>query len=307
MTVFEASTSRLKRNPIPGFGFELINSVAPAQKALSLIDTAALYVDLQRGVVIYRGFADELQDFDDFVSAHSSRVTFDPARDAATSNTAEINAGTHEMGLHRENGNLPFNPDMQWFYCLEPAVRGSQTTFCDGTRVLHELSSTTRRTFEQRKIKYARRIPWANVQRFLSIELGLPIGEIDDSHLEQVNRDVEGQTYYRLDDHLIYSELRTAAITVSRFSGKDSFCNSLLGPSVNYEPPQISWEDGEEIDFQIWDEIKAVTARCTYDLFWERGDIVVVDNSRVMHGRRILDDPSRRIFGAQSYRKEAMS
>jgi len=34
----------------------------------------------------------------------------------------------------------------------------------------------------------------------------------------------------------------------------------------------------------------------------QKGDLVVIDNTRVMHGRRRLDDPSRRIFGAQSYR-----
>ena len=36
-------------------------------------------------------------------------------------------------------------------------------------------------------------------------------------------------------------------------------------------------------------------------------DVVVIDNSRVMHGRRRLADPGRRIFGAQSYRKGAIA
>jgi hypothetical protein len=298
------SSTSARRLPVPGFGFELITAERPDQKIAELTDTAGLYDDIARtGVVIYRGFADGLQDFNDFISAHSSRVTFDPARTPATENTAEINAGILEMGLHRENGNLPFTPDLQWFYCLKPAIRGSQTTFCDGVRVLHELSATVRREFEGRKIKYSRRIPWTNIRRFLSIEFQLPLEQIDEIHLDRVNNIVEGQLYERIDEHLILSELETYAIIKSCFSGRRAFCNSLLSPSVNYDPPKISWADGEEIDLAIWDEIKEVSSRLTYDLFWQRGDVVVVDNTRVMHGRRRLDDPSRRIFGAQSYKK----
>ena len=76
----------------------------------------------------------------------------------------------------------------------------------------------------------------------------------------------------------------------------------MLGPSVNYEPPRITWENGDDISLDIWDELKDVTERNTYSHFWKKGDIVVIDNTRVMHGRRRLDDQSRRIFGAQSYR-----
>jgi alpha-ketoglutarate-dependent taurine dioxygenase len=299
---------RFHRQPLPGFGFEFVESSSAKQKILGVIDTDELYGDLARsGVVIHRGFVDSLQDFNDFVSEHSLRVTFDPARRKSTENTAEIDAGRFEMGLHRENGNLPFSPDIQWFYCLVPAIIGAETTLCDGSRVLHEMSTATRRMFEQRKVKYARRIPWENVRRFLGVELQLPLEEISDDHLEWVNARVPGQVYRRMDASLVSTELTTSAIVTSRFSGRRAFCNSLLGPSVNYEPPRITWEDDTEIDFPVWDEIKDLTARYTYDFFWRQGDIVAIDNTRVMHGRRRLGDTARRIFGAQSYRKEAIA
>ncbi|CDH24553.1 TauD/TfdA family dioxygenase [Xenorhabdus bovienii] len=291
------------RQPTPCYGFECIYAVEPNTHILASISTYELYGDLAHsGVVIYSGFSDTLTDFNEFISAHSERVTFDPARKAATTNTAEIDAGLHEMGLHRENGNLPFNPDLQWFFCLAPASLGSETTMCDGQRVLFDLSPKTRKLFQTRKIRYSRRIPWSNVKRFLSVELQRPIEEISDNDLELVNQQIEGQTYRRIDQNLIHSQLVISAIETSCFSGKEAFCNSMLGPSVNYEPPLITWENGDDIPLDIWDEIKEVTARNTYNHFWKKGDIVVIDNTRVMHGRRRLDDPSRRIFGAQSYR-----
>ncbi|CAG9203510.1 TauD/TfdA family dioxygenase [Burkholderia vietnamiensis] len=308
MDVVDVVAARVQHKPLPRFGFELIESLEAGQKAIDLVDTDQLYEQLAHsGVVIFRNFADTLDDFNRFVSLHSARVTFDPARKTSTENTAEIDAGELEMGLHRENGNLPFTPDLQWFYCLEPARVGSETTICDGQRVLQELTPAVRRLFEQRQIKYSRRIPWPNVQRFLSVELQLPPHEVNDSHLEVVNQRVRGQHYRRLDQFLVSSERVTDAITTSCFSGRRAFCNSLLGPSVNYEPPLITWADGTDIDFEVWDEIKDVTARYTYDLFWNKGDVVVIDNSRVMHGRRRLADPGRRIFGAQSYRKGAIA
>jgi hypothetical protein len=132
-------SSSFCRKPMPRFGFEMVENLKSEQKIAHSFDTSQLYDDLARsGVVIYRGFADSLGDFSELVSDHSSRITFDPARKASTENTAEIDAGHLEMGLHRENGNLPFTPDLQWFYCLEPATIGSETTICDGTRVLQE-------------------------------------------------------------------------------------------------------------------------------------------------------------------------
>lgn len=292
------------RQPIPCYGFETIYAETNSEKLLDLIDKECLYKDLAHsGAVIYKGFSDSLNEFNEFIKINSSKVTFDPARKASTSNTAEIDAGIYEMGLHKENGNLPFSPDIQWFYCLEPANKGSQTTLCDGEQVLFELPREIRQMFEQRNIRYSRRIPWGNVKKFLSIELSLPIEEINDSHLLLVNDLVEGQTYSRIDKNLILSEYVTSAISNSCFSNKKSFCNSMLSPSVNYEPPKITWEDGENIEFSVWDSIKDITSKNTYKHFWQKGDIIVIDNTRVMHGRCRLEDINRRIFGAQSYRK----
>jgi hypothetical protein len=291
------------RQPTPGYGFECIYAVDAHVQVVTSVTTDEVYGDLAHsGVIIYRDFSDTLQDFNDIVSTHSSRVTFDPARKISTSNTAEIDSGFYEMGLHRENGNLPYRPDIQWFFCLEPASVGSETTLCDGRKVLFDLSSKTRKLFESRHIKYSRRIPWSNVRRFLSVELQIPIDEVTDEHMEHVNRQVQGQTYRRIDQNLIHSQLIISAIETSCFSGGQAFCNSMLGPSVNYEPPRITWENGDEISLDVWDEVKDVTSRNTYSHFWKKGDIVVIDNTRVMHGRRRLDDPMRRIFGAQSYR-----
>lgn len=308
METYRAHSQTFDLQALPRFGFELIHRTGDVSRLSDLFDTSAVYQSLARsGMVIYRDFKVSLEEFNEFVGRNSSKVTLDPARKLATPNTAEIDAGAYEMGLHRENGNLPYSPDIQWFFCLEPAASGSETTFCDGSQVLFELPAHVRKLFERQKLRFRRRIPWSNVQRFLGVELQIPIDTVDDSHLDRVNKQVPGQTYRRIADNLVESDYIVSAITTSKFSGRPAFCNSMLGPSVNYEPPLITWEDGNPIDFEIWDTVKEITARYTYDLFWKKGDAVVLDNTRIMHGRRFLRDAGRRIFGAQSYRKDLES
>ena len=40
--------------------------------------------------------------------------------------------------------------------------------------------------------------------------------------------------------------------------------------------------------------MRAAAAPLTYAIPWRRGDIVILDNSRFMHGRRAIADPRQR-------------
>lgn len=292
------------RNPIPNFGFQTLVAITNNVRLKSVLTLEDVCKDLERnGALIANGFTDGADDFNQLVELYSGKVTKDPARSSSSKNTAEIKAGVCEMGLHMENGNLPYSPDIQWFYCISPASKGSETTLCDGEQVYKKMKPSIRRLFDENNIKYDRLIPWENVKNYLSIELGKSPEEIGQSDLDYVNETHYGQRYTVFDRNLIRSELVTSAVVKSSFSGRAAFCNSLLGPSVNYEPPQITWEDGSVIDIHILDEIRALTEDLTYDHFWAQGDIVIIDNTRVMHGRRYLEDSGRRILGAQSYLK----
>lgn len=44
-----------------------------------------------------------------------------------------------------------------------------------------------------------------------------------------------------------------------------------------------------------------MTALVTENLDWQHGDAAVIDNTRVMHGRRAITDPDRTIYNALSY------
>jgi alpha-ketoglutarate-dependent taurine dioxygenase len=98
----------------------------------------------------------------------------------------------------------------------------------------------------------------------------------------------------------VYS-YRVPAAHRTLFGSRVSFANSILGPSNNYETPRISFADDTDIPVPLLEEIATVTEKCTGEVAWNDGEVVIVDNTRVMHGRRAIVDPKRTIYNAQSY------
>lgn len=256
------------------------------------------------GVVLFRGFDTCIDQFSNFVEKNSSQVTLDPARNFHADNAQKVDAGMDPVGLHCENGNAPKLPHFIWFYCKKAAMSGSQTTYCDGKVVWEKLSEHTRHVFSEHKIKYSRTVPELLWKSYLAHELpGISSAEeVDVSHLTKLSEQIPGQSFTLNDDMSVHYEFVVGAAHETIFSEELVFANSILGPSFNYEKPKITLEDGTDIPEDILEEIERVTSEQTQEIDWQDGDIVMIDNTRFMHGRRAIEDPVREIYAALSYR-----
>jgi len=255
----------------------------------------------QHGVILFRRFKITLEDYSNLVASISERITRDPARKVININAQLIQAGIDAQGFHCENATLPFWPHLQWFYCNIAPSKGSQTTFCDGYEAWSCLRASTQRLFKTKKIKISRNIPEHLWKKYVEVELKIPYEKINFNHLKSISVIVPGQTYHLNSDNSVYSELLTYAVHKTLFSKKLAFANSILTPSYNYEKPIINFEDGTEIDIDVMEEIVDVTNKLTVEINWEPQDLVIIDNTSVMHGRRKIADSNREIYGAQSY------
>lgn len=256
------------------------------------------------GVVLFRGFDTCIDQFSSFVEKNSSRVTLDPARKFHADNAQKVDAGTDPVGLHCENGNAPKLPHFIWFYCKKAASSGSQTTYCDGKGVWGKLSADTKRIFSEQKIKYSRTVPEQLWKSYLAYEIPNISSpeEVEVSHLKMLSDQVSGQSFTLNDDMSVHYEFVVGAAHETVFSDQLVFANSILGPSFNYEKPKITLEDNTEIPADVLAEIEQVTSEETQEINWQDGDIVMIDNTRFMHGRRAIEDPIREIYAALSYR-----
>lgn len=257
----------------------------------------------RHGVILLRGFEHDLDGFSDLIQRGSSRVTLDPARQYTGRHSQLVDAGYDAVGLHLENGNAPFLPDVIWFYCEVAAASGSQTTICDGERAIDHLTPATRTAFERQPVSFERTVPEAKWRQYVCKELALEGGpeSAGPEHLKRIESMVPGLSFDLQNDGSLRYRFRTPAIHASRFSEAAAFANSLLGPSNNYEAPVIRFADGAEISEPLWQEIAEATDRTTWDIDWRHGDVAIIDNTRYMHGRRPIVDRARRIHNAQSY------
>ncbi|MDN3223070.1 TauD/TfdA family dioxygenase [Pseudomonas nunensis] len=257
------------------------------------------------GVVLLRNCIHNPEDFSSYVRQNSSRLSLDPARIMVGGAAQLVDAGRQEIGLHCENGNSPFWPDITWFYCQEAPRKGSQTTLCDGEKVLAKLSPACRTFFEQNSIRYSRTVAgdkWRRLVCHYSSTLSDPAAVSINDLMRIVGNDPQTVITFNPDDDSIHYAFSTSAILVSEFSQRPAFANSILGPSFNYEVPVIDTVSGQPIPAEFLAEIATVSAQYTYPVGWRDHDMVMIDNRRVMHGREAIVDERRRIFNALSYR-----
>ncbi|WP_254648581.1 TauD/TfdA family dioxygenase [Streptomyces sp. GbtcB6] len=290
LTPYGSGTARLVEPATTG---TTLKSLAPEQVVRVLRDA---------GFLLLRGLDPDLSQFSAFVGAHSERVTLDPARSFHGGSTAQlVDAGYDSVGLHLENGNSPFAPTLTWFFCEKAASSGSQTTVCDGYRVWEALSDEARALFQEHDIVYSRRVEEARWKAFAAFHLGT--SDSSSVTVEQLRNLAggPGETAIEpLEDGAIHYAYRVPAVHETLFGTRLAFANSVLGPSNHYEKPRITLADGRDIPARVLDEVESVTERLTEELDWADGDVALIDNTRVMHGRRAITDPDRTVYNAQS-------
>lgn len=251
----------------------------------------------QDGWVLLRGFDVDMAAFSALVAALCVRITYDPARDFSEANTQKVDAGTGPIGLHIENGNTPVCPDIVAFYSPRAAFEGSQTTIADGRAVLAALDPATRVRW-QRPLIVSRRLPEAMWKRYLANEhpaISHP-DEVTARHVEEFRAAVPGQDFTLHDDGSMDYRLTVQPVRASALSAGAGFANAVLGPSHNYEPPTYTFADGEVVGTDEIEALRAIAETVTHEINWQDGDIAILDNTRVMHGRRAIRDGDRQLF-----------
>ena len=193
--------------------------------------------------------------------------------------------------LHGEMYYRKQRPDIIWFYCATPALKDGETTVCDGIQVYNELSPSTQELFHQKRLKYIRTYPadvWQKIYQTDDLSVVDKVCQENDMQLE-----VDGE-------QSITTNYVTSALQSSRGGEQKIFINNIL-PVIAQEEKGlkaslIRFEDDSKIPDQVINEIKTVTDRLTHLVSWQKGDILMVDNTRLLHGRRSFADNQRDIY-----------
>ena len=191
-----------------------------------------------------------------------------------------------ERGVVRSDSSLEFHgelyssgrpPDILWFYCVQPAGTGGETLLCDGVAIAAKLLPETIEFFTKTPLVYERvfgRKAW--VVRYATEDKQKILSELQS---QNTTATFSGET--------LHTRFETTALRPTKWGREQAFINSLLhaldsnrrGDVSNYGLKTV-------IPDSIVSEVRNLTARYAYPIQWQSGDTVMIDNTRVMHGRR---------------------
>jgi alpha-ketoglutarate-dependent taurine dioxygenase len=192
--------------------------------------------------------------------------------------------------LHGEMFYTQPRPQALFFCCIRPADERGETTICDGVSLWSALPEAARTLFTERKLKY-RRIytdeSWKAVYKVDNLEAVKAICA-KMNVLLTVNSDGSIETVhscYAYNDHK---------------AGR-AFINSVLVWAAReyiagIDDSKVRFEDDSELPKSMLMDINGIAETLTLNISWEPGMVAVVDNMRVLHGRRAYQDTGRDII-----------
>ncbi len=228
-----------------------------------------------------------LDSFSQLLNQLCQKLTFDPARDYVSRSTQKVDAGTDAVGLHIENGHTPLPPDIVAFFSQRSASKGSQTTVCDGAELLSLLPPSIEKHIDQ-PINVTRTLPELYWKRYIADILQIDdIHKVNQSHIDSMLSRLPNnqKATLNLDGSLTYT-LTINPIIKDNLANKPAFANALLGPSYNYQKPVYTFQSGKPVPDALLEDIAGIAETCTHDIQWRDGHVAIIDNKRVLHGRR---------------------
>jgi len=245
------------------------------------------------GALLLRGFATELTSFRGFARQFCLGATFNESRGRQmldeAHNIQSVNRGVAPFPLHPELSREPWRPDVCFFGCLNPPRAEGATTICDGVEIVRQLPADVRAAFEGRRLLYLQPAVPEELERWLGTS------NPDDDCLAAPPADCP-YSFWRAHGQILRGFTRPA-LHRPMFTEEPAFGNFLLFAryllGLNTFP---LFEDGSQVPGALVAAVKGVSDRLTAPIAWQRGDLLMLDNSRFMHGRTGVRDAEERLI-----------
>jgi alpha-ketoglutarate-dependent taurine dioxygenase len=281
-------------------------------------DEKTMAVLAQTGAVLLRGFpfdSDSFVTFSDRCCVSFSTYAGGAFRfrsldriDLGANGTLLSTTGskqTFAIPLHGEMYYQRQRPDTIWFFCKRAPEALGQTIIADGREIFEALPARSKALLRSSRLRYIRELgpnDWPTTFQTNDLEELLRICDEGGANLT-----------IRLDNS-IRIEFACSAL-VSGNDGHEIFINNLisvwrfeqdlrsgatgaaLGSDVSKRPPlAVRLEDGCNPPEWLTTDIEKASAALTTEIAWQNGDVLVLDNRRILHGRRKASGDNREIL-----------
>ncbi|MDG1495537.1 MAG: TauD/TfdA family dioxygenase [Porticoccaceae bacterium] len=256
------------------------------------------------GAILFRGFGlKDDRDFDHFIRAFDwPNFTYaESLSNAVRRNRTELVFTANEappsvsIFLHHEMAQTPVYPSKLFFFCEHAAQEGGATPICRSDILLQQLREQLPdfvRDCEEKGVRYSQTMPLeedlaSGQGRSWKSTLSAESREQAQSKLDSLNYDWQWQGEGSL---CVITPVLPAVRQLH--DGRTVFFNQLIAAFRGWKDARNSGEksicfgDGSAIDSSHMAVAIELADTLTFDIPWQSGDVAILDNFLVMHGRR---------------------
>lgn len=272
--------------------------------------------------LLFRGFGvGGVEGFERF--AEAVQPTLAEYQERSTPRT-EVSGRVYTSTEYPANETIPQHNEMSYasawptklfFHCVQPSAQGGETPLADSREVYRRLSPRLRELFERKKIMYVRNygtgvdLSW---QKVFQTEDRARV----DEYCQRVGIQVEWLGGNRMRTRSVRPAVMTHPETGEAlwFNQAHLFHVSGLAPRVrdamrmvfkDEELPRNSlFGDGTSIPDADLEEVRAVYREVTFAFAWQAGDVLMLDNMLMTHGRLPFTGARRVVVAMGGMRSE---
>jgi hypothetical protein len=264
-----------------------------------LLELATLH-----GAVLFRGFPLATpEDLDAFIAAFNLRnfPYYESLSNAVRVNWTErvfsANEAPPEVTIyfHHEMAQTPIFPAKLFFFCQHPAEEGGATPICRSDILFERIAKRCpqfARDCEEKGLRYSNVMPAENdpksgMGRSWQSTLGAKTREDAEARLKSL-----GYSWEWLPDGCLRATTPVLPAVREVSPGRKTFFNQLIAAFRGWKDTRndptkaIRFGDGSPLDREAAQVAIDLAEELAFDIPWQRGDAVLVDNFLVMHGRR---------------------
>ncbi|MEA2693981.1 MAG: hypothetical protein QOJ16_3368, partial [Acidobacteriota bacterium] len=279
----------------------------------------------QHGGLLFRGFdlqgPEDLEKLIQAVSGESLeyRERSSP-RTAVQGNiyTSTDYPANQPIFLHNENSYQQEWPRKIFFFCQQPPAEGGETPIADCRRVLAGIAPEIRDRFASRKWMYVR-----NFGDGFGLSWETVFQSTDREQVERHCREKGIEAEWKAGDRLRTRAVRSALVRHPHtgetlwFNHATFFHVSTLEPSLQEAllaelgegelPANTYYGDGAPIEPEVMEHLREAYRNATVSFPWQKGDLLLLDNMLVAHGRAPYSGTRKILVGmAEPVRQESV-
>ena len=295
--------------------------VRPAVRGVDLLAWASANKEsieaqlLTHGAILFRDFnLRSASDFESFIRAASGEPLEYHERSSPRTQvsgsiyTSTDHPPTQSIFLHNENSYQQAWPLRIFFFCVTSAVQGGETPLADCRRVYQRIAPAIRQRFLEKRWMYVR-----NFGKGFGLQWQTAFQTTDPAavaeHCQKSGVGVEWRDANQLRTRAVRDAIATHPRTAELvwFNHATFFHVSTLSPDIRDSllaefseedlPANTYYGDGDRIEPDVLEELRRAYREEMISFAWKEGDVLMLDNMLVAHGRAPYVGPRKILVG----------